>query len=170
MEDSAAHVDAIIRGLRGQGDGSPDAAQHEAALLEWLVTNYTVQRSFCAPAAVAGAPSPEDFQELFSALVATRVANDGWWNQAPEANKLLVLQSLRLLMRDATLQQQWATEPGATTSFATRLHHYAAGHGASASSEFNLEIVGELAAIAKRLVRSQPRTDKTLSYCCCTAP
>ena len=64
MEDSAAHVDAIIRGLRGQGDGSPDAAQHEAALLEWLVTNYTVQRSFCAPAAAAGSPSPEDFQQV----------------------------------------------------------------------------------------------------------
>ncbi len=158
-----ARVDAIIRGLRGQGDGSSGTAQHEAALLEWLVTTYRAQRTFCTPVA-GGSPAREDFQELFSALVAARVANDDWWNQAPEANKLLVLQSVRLLMRDAMLQQHWATEPRATMSFAARLHHYAAGHGASASSEFNLEIVGELAAIAKRLVRSQARTDKTLAY------
>ena len=163
MVDSVARVDAIIHGLRGQDDGSPGTAQDEATLLEWLVTTYTAQRSFCTPLA-GGSPAPEDFQGLFSALVAARIANDDWWNQAPEANKLLVLQSVRLLMRDAMLQHHWATEPLATTSFAARLHHYAARHGASASSEFNLEIVGELAAIAKRLVRSQPRTNTTLAY------
>ena len=146
-------VGAIVRALRAQDDASPAATQREAALLEWLVTNYTAQRSFCTPAA-AGLPSPDDFRELFSVLVAARFANDNWWNQAPEANRLLVLQSLRLLMRDAALQEQWAAEPGATSSFAARLHHYAAGYGSSGSSEFNLEIVGELAAMAKRLVRT----------------
>jgi hypothetical protein len=161
--DLEPEVGAIVRALRAEDDASPAAAQREAGLLEWLVTSYTAQRNFCTPAA-AGLPSPDDFRELFRALVAARFANDAWWNQAPEANRLLVLQSLRLLMRDAALQQQWAAEPGATSSFSARLHHYAAGYGASASSEFNLEIVGELAALAMRLVRMHPpRTDTALS-------
>lgn len=153
MQD-AERVGAIISGLGGSSVAL-GATQQEAALLEWLVTTHTAQRTFSAPAAT-GSPSPKDFRELFGALISARFANDEWWDCAPEANKLLVLQSLRLLMRDASLQKQWACEAGATSSFAARLHHYSAIHGASAISEFNLEIVGELAAMAKRLVRTQP--------------
>ena len=51
-----------------------------------------------------GEPSADEFRDLFSALLASRFADDGWWSHAPEANKLLVLQTLRLLMRDGALR------------------------------------------------------------------
>jgi hypothetical protein len=156
MQDAAGRVGAIVRGLRSEEGVSPEGTQREAALLEWLVTTYESQRSFSAPGE-GGEPSADEFRDLFSALLASRFADDGWWSHAPEANKLLVLQTLRLLMRDGALQEQWALEPGATSAFVTRLHHYADAHAASASGEFNLEIVGELAAMAKRLVRRRRR-------------
>ena len=61
---------------------------------------------FLVPSSNDGDPTPADFSALFGALLTSRFASDDWWAGAPEANKLVVLQTLRLLMRDAALQEQ----------------------------------------------------------------
>ena len=163
MQHAAGRVGAIVRGLHDDDDAASDdgaAYRREAALLEWLVTTYGSNRGFSTPAS-EGDPTPADFSELFGELLTSRFACDGWWASAPEANKLVVLQTLRLLMRDRELQEQWAAEPRSTPAFAARLHYYA--DGAAASGEFNLEIVGELAAMAKRLPVRDPAVASTLA-------
>ena len=155
MQDAAGRVAAIVRSL-AEGEGGDERSSREAALLEWLITTYSAQRSFATPGPQGGEPSAEDFGALFRALLAARFASEAWWSGAAEASKLVVLQALRLLMRDGAMQAQWAAQAEAAAAFAARLRGYSDAHCGGRSEdefrgEFTVEIVGELAAMAKRL-------------------
>jgi hypothetical protein len=119
--------------------------------LRRFVETFGARRSFGGVSGGGAASAASDFGALFETLLSCRFTRTEWWSVAPEAHKLRVLQALRLLIREPTMQTQWADVDGLTPVFAERFRWYAESHCGAVEVEFSVHILVEFAAIAKRL-------------------
>ena len=144
---AVAQVRTLIELLRAEVGPTPDAKEGE--LLEWFVETFASRRAFANSA--EGDPDAADFARLFDGILRARFVLPAWWDVTPEVQRLRVLQAVRLLLREPSLQSAWAELPGVTSVFAERFARYADTHCSATESAYGLEIVVEFAAMAKRL-------------------